>query len=317
MNEFSLIETFFKSISSDRADVLLGVGDDAACLQVPSGMHLLVSTDTLVSGVHFFQQALPYDIAYKSAMVNISDIAAMGGEPAWLSLALTLPALDQSWLTSFSAGLRAALAPYNIALIGGDTTRGPLSITMTIHGFVPQDKVLKRSGARVSDMIAVSGPLGAAALAVALYDTLDERQEDDKALLSTLLYPTPRIDWVPYLRQYASAAIDISDGLCADIAHICQASQVGACLSLPSIPIHDIVKRRDPSNAMNYALTGGEDYELCFTLPKDLFQECTSELQASGMFVLPIGEIEEDSGLRAKDSSGNIVVLPPTGYKHF
>lgn len=314
MNEFALIEVFFKSIVHTRDDVVLGIGDDAACLSIPLGKHLLVSSDTLVSGIHFLADFDAFDIAYKAIMVNISDIAAMGGEPAWVSLALTLPECNEVWLKRFSEGLTAALLPYNIALIGGDTTRGPLTITVTIHGLVAAGKAVARSGAKAGDAIFVSGELGAAALAV---DYLSSGHVEDKELLmEKLLHPIPRVDLIPYLQQYATAAIDISDGLNADLNHICDASGVGACLDLEQIPVHPVLKKHRPHKALAMALQGGDDYELCFTIPREHEQEFKKQLKQHGKRCVKIGMIEEAHGLRGRRGAC-IERLPVKGYSHF
>ena len=262
MNEFSLIDQFFKPLSLKRGDVLLGIGDDAACLSMPSGMNLLVSTDTLVSGVHFLPQWKAYDIACKAAMANISDMAAMAAEPCWATLALTLPEMNQQWLDSFSRGLSDSLKQFNIDLIGGDTTHGPLSITLTLLGLAPQGQEVRRSGAKPGDIILVSGNLGAAALAVQLLDVHDIPALDKAHLMERLIHPKPRVDLISILRANASAAIDISDGLSADLNHICVASGVGACLNKEAIPLHPLLNTYCGDKAVDLALTGGDDYAL-------------------------------------------------------
>ena len=261
MDEFACIDRFFKVIPHERTDVILGIGDDAACLSVPADQHLLVSCDTLVDGVHFLSAWDPYDIAYKAVMVNLSDIAAMGGLPCWITLSLTLPALDVDWLTRFSSGISDALQKYNVALIGGDTTRGPLSITITVHGFTKKNHALKRSGAQVSDLVYVTGPLGAAALALEYLDKPID-PADHCVLMQRLHRPVPRLDLRDLLIKYATAAIDISDGLLSDLQHICRASDVGAVLELDCVPVHELVRKYNAPQAMDLALHGGDDYEI-------------------------------------------------------
>ena len=195
MNEFQLIEKFFKSITHSREDVICGIGDDAACLQVASDKQLLVSCDTLVAGVHFLEHWNAYDIATKAVMVNLSDIAAMGAEPAWMTLSLTLPTLDATWLQCFASGLADSLTAYNVALVGGDTTRGPLSMTLTVHGVVAKGRAVMRSGAQDGDLIYVSGPLGAAAKAL----SVTENQPDYEQFMQHLHNPIPRVDFAPIL----------------------------------------------------------------------------------------------------------------------
>ena len=342
MDEFSLINSYFKSIVHDslvhnRDDVIFGIGDDAACLQVPVGMQLLVSCDTLVSDVHFLSSWDAYDVACRAVMVNVSDIAAMGGSPCWMTLALTLPAVDESWLQQFSQGLRDSLSRYSIALIGGDTTRGPLSMTMTIHGLVPEGLAVRRNGAAPGDIIYVSGELGAAALAVAYLErapspsprgegdiekgrylegqSMDE--VDKSVVMRKLLHPEPRIDLSSYLQSFATAAIDISDGLGADLYHICSESHVGACLDLDSIPVHSLVKKYQGTSALDFALSGGDDYELCFTVASKNEAQLVQSLAIAGLRCYPIGVIEAQSGVRVKTLNGESVPLEPRGYSHF
>lgn len=317
MDEFGLIRHFFQSIPCNRQDVVFGIGDDAACLSVSAGHQLLVSSDTLVADVHFCQNWDAYDIAYKAVMVNVSDIAAMGGTPCWLTLALTLPALDTHWLQRFSEGLRDSLSQFNIALIGGDTTRGPLSMTLTIHGYVPEGKSIRRSGARQGDKVYVTGELGAAALAVAFLTTTDHDPKDMAVLLNKLQHPKPRIDFCPHLQAYATSAIDISDGLSADLNHICVASHVGVCLNLNSIPVHPLLRKYKPVDALDFALTGGDDYELCFTVSPEHETLMLASLTKAGLRCYLIGEIEADTGLWAKMGTGEIVALNACGYQHF
>ena len=313
MDEFSLINTYFKSISHHRKDVILGIGDDAACLQTPAGMQLLVSCDTLVADVHFLSTWDAYDIAYRAVMVNVSDIAAMGGSPCWLTLALTLPVVDELWLQQFSHGLQDSLSKYHIALVGGDTTRGPLSITLTIHGVVSEGCAVRRNGAAPGDKIYVSGELGAAALAVASLKRPDINEIDNALMIKKLLHPTPRIDLGHALQAFATAAIDISDGLSADLSHICVQSHVGACLDLDSIPVHPLVKKYQPKNALDFALSGGDDYELCFTVPSERLKAMNKAMDFAGLDSYQIGRMEAGSGLHLRDDNGRSVELIPKG----
>ena len=317
MNEFSLIQHFFQSIPIKRQDVVLGIGDDAACLNVPQGMQLLISTDTLVSGVHFLSQWTGYDIASRAVRVTVSDMAAMAAEPCWLTLALTLPEHNSLWLESFSKGLSDSLKAFHVDLIGGDTTKGPLSMTLTILGLAPENSILQRRGAKPGDVIFVSGVLGGAALAIRLLESQVISETDKKELTQKLLYPQPRMDLQTYLRAYASTAIDISDGLSADLNHICQASAVGACLEQESLPIHPLLHKYLKDEALDLALTGGDDYELCFTVPKTQVASFTQALQSAGLLCYPVGYIEDKPGLRLKNSGGSCQVIEPKGYSHF
>lgn len=318
MNEFSLIDQFFKPFPIKRKDVLFGIGDDAACMQIPSGSDLLVSTDTLVAGIHFLPEWNAYDIAYKSVMVNVSDMAAMAAEPCWVTLALTLPELNQTWLTDFAKGLNHSLNQFNIDLIGGDTTRGPLSITITIMGLAPHAKAIRRNGAKPGDIIIVSGQLGAAALAVKLLKCEHLPAEDKAELMAKLLHPIPRVDLIDLMREYTSAAIDISDGLAADLNHICVASGVGGVLNQEAIPLHPLLtKHLNKQQAVDLALTGGDDYEICFTVPEHRLDALLSELTKAKISCYPIGVIEEKNGLRLKGADGKMEELTPRGYSHF
>ncbi|WP_298627133.1 thiamine-phosphate kinase [uncultured Legionella sp.] len=317
MNEFSLIDQFFKPFPITRKEVLFGIGDDAACLTVPEGFDLLVSTDTLVSGVHFLPEWDPFDIACKSVMVNVSDMAAMGAQPCYITLALTLPELNESWLEKFSTGLKQSLKQFNIDLIGGDTTHGPLAITLTIMGLAPHKKAIRRSGAQSGDVIMVSGLLGAAALAVRSLNDPAVVPEDREILMNKLLHPVPRVDLIELISNYATSAIDISDGLSADLNHICVASGVSACLDKTLIPIHPLLNKYCGGQAVDLALTGGDDYELCFTVASSKSEQFLKEINDLKLKCYPIGIIEEGAGLKIKDSAREWEVLQPKGYSHF
>jgi thiamine-monophosphate kinase len=317
MDEFSLIETYFKPLHASRDDVILGIGDDAACLRVLPNHHLVVSSDTLVADVHFLSSWDAYDIAYKAVMVNVSDIAAMAATPCWVTLALTLPKIDTTWLTRFSKGLSEALNHFNIALVGGDTTRGPLSMTLTMFGVAKGDKILRRSGAKSGDKIYVSGALGAAAFAVTLTKASLLPQADIMELMHKLQHPYPRIDLGANLQIYATAGIDISDGLAADLNHICEASQVGACLNLAQIPIHPLVQQYQPHKALDFALHGGDDYELCFTINPTLEAKFLASMAAMKCQCYPIGSIETQLGLRGRKENSEVIDLKTFGYRHF
>lgn len=269
--EFSLIARYFDRARSVRRDVETGIGDDCALLTVPDKQLLAISTDTLVSGIHFLADIDPADLACKALAVNLSDLAAMGADPAWLTLALTLPQVDEDWLQAFSDSLFERLHYYDMQLIGGDTTRGPLSMTLGIHGFVPAGRALKRSGAEPGDWIYVTGTPGdsAAGLAI-LQKTLQvAKREHADYLVSRHLRPTPRILHGQALRGLASSAIDLSDGLASDLVHILNASGCGARIHLDSLPLSEALTASvSPEQALRWALSGGEDYELCFTVPE-------------------------------------------------
>lgn len=269
--EFSLIKQYFTSQPVKRKDVSTGIGDDCAILTVPEKQQVAISTDTLVSGIHFLPTISPEDLAYKALAVNISDLAAVGADPAWASLALTLPKVDNDWLEIFSRSLFALAEYYSIQLIGGDTTKGPLSLTITIQGLVPQGMALLRSGAKIGDWIYVTGFLGdsAAGLAV-LQNRLQPSQPESRDYFITRhLRPQPRLLQGQALRSLASAAIDISDGLISDLNHILTASGCGARINLDALPYSTAMKSQvSKEQAEIWALSGGEDYELCFTVPE-------------------------------------------------
>ena len=269
--EFSLIKQYFTSQPVKRKDVSTGIGDDCAILTVPEKQQVAISTDTLVSGIHFLPTISPEDLAYKALAVNISDLAAVGADPAWASLALTLPKVDNDWLEAFSRSLFALAEYYSIQLIGGDTTKGSLSLTITIQGLVPQGMALLRSGAKIGDWIYVTGFLGdsAAGLAV-LQNRLQPSQPESRDYFITRhLRPQPRLLQGQALRSLASAAIDISDGLISDLNHILTASGCGARINLDALPYSTAMKSQvSKEQAEVWALSGGEDYELCFTVPE-------------------------------------------------
>ena len=318
--EFSLIARYFDRVRSSRLDVDTGIGDDCALLNIPDKQTLAISTDTLVSGIHFLPDIDPADLAYKALAVNLSDLAAMGADPAWLTLALTLPKVDEPWLQAFSDSLFEQLNYYAMQLIGGDTTRGPLSMTLGIHGFVPAGRALKRSGAKPGDWIYVTGTPGdsAAGLAI-LQDRLQVKDADDARYLKQRhLRPVPRILHGQALRDLASSAIDLSDGLISDLGHILKASRCGARLDLNALPYSDAMQRHaDPEQALRWALSGGEDYELCFTVPELNRGAMDVAIGHLGVPVTCIGQISaEVEGLHFQRDGKNIT-LDWKGYDHF
>ncbi|HHG8773483.1 TPA: thiamine-phosphate kinase [Raoultella planticola] len=318
--EFSLIARYFDRVKSRRLDVETGIGDDCALLNIPDKKTLAISTDTLVAGNHFLPDIDPADLAYKALAVNLSDLAAMGAEPAWLTLALTLPEADEAWLESFSDSLFMQLNYYDMQLIGGDTTRGPLSMTLGIHGFVPPGRALKRSGAKPGDWIYVTGTPGdsAAGLAI-LQDRLAvESAADADYLLARHLRPLPRVLQGQALRDLASSAIDLSDGLIADLGHILKASGCGARIDLDAMPLSDALLRQvAPEQALRWALAGGEDYELCFTVPELNRGALDVAIGQLGARFTCIGQVgAEADGLQLLQA-GKPVQLDLKGYDHF
>jgi thiamine-monophosphate kinase len=317
--EFDIIRRYFSDQQTRRADVSLGIGDDAALLLPPSGQSLVVSVDTLVSGVHFPNNTSPDAIGHKALAVNLSDLAAMGAVPAWFTLALTLPDADENWLAQFSQGLFSLAREHNIQLVGGDTTRGPLSITIQVMGFVPEGEALTRSGAQVGDAIYVTGTLGDAGAGLQIQQgRLSAPESIVNELVGRLDQPTPKIAVGTALRGLASATIDISDGLNADLGHVLTASNVGADVEVEQLPMSDAFKCLDLKAAWHLAASAGDDYELCFTVPSSNEKEVQQKLSALGHLFTKIGNISAQPGLlRWVDSEGNELSWASTGYDHF
>lgn len=314
MDEFALIQSYFAHLTAPSEDVALGIGDDCALLQLPAGEVLAVTTDTLVSGRHFPVETAPYDIGWKSLAVNLSDLAAMGAHARWFTLALTLPDADQGWIKEFARGLSDLSAQSNVALVGGDTTRGPLSITITAMGTVAVGKALKRSGAKVDDVICVTGTLGDAALALRILSepdlSVDLRERLDR--------PTPRLSAGLALRDISHAAIDLSDGLAGDLAHVLQASNVGAEIYSQRLPSSlDFKQRVAPDDSLELQVQGGDDYELCICLAPEKFDEARARLAVVDVPLTLIGRITSEAGLRFLDANGVTIPLAPNGYRHF
>ncbi|CBG87245.1 thiamine-phosphate kinase [Citrobacter rodentium] len=318
--EFSLIARYFDRVRSSRRDVETGIGDDCALLNIPEKQTLAISTDTLVAGNHFMPDIDPADLAYKALAVNLSDLAAMGADPAWLTLALTLPEVDEAWLETFSDSLFDLLNYYDMQLIGGDTTRGPLSMTLGIHGYVPVGRALKRAGAKPGDWIYVTGTPGdsAAGLAI-LQNRLQVADDVDNAyLLQRHLRPTPRILQGQALRDLASAAIDLSDGLISDLGHIVKASACGARIDVDALPYSQAMLRHvGAEQALRWALSGGEDYELCFTVPELNRGALDVALAHLGVPFTCIGQMSADVEGICFIRDGEPVTFDWKGYDHF
>lgn len=318
LSEFSLIERYFTALTAKRDDVALGIGDDCALLCCPPGHEVAVSIDTLVEGVHFFADVEPKSLGHKCLAVGLSDLAAMGASPAWFTLALTLPGVDESWLAGFAAGMAALAGQHDMQLVGGDTTRGPLTISIQVHGLVEAGQALRRDGAQAGDRIYVSGTLGDAGAALKIrlenWQPSGLEQADRAYFQQRLERPEPRNELGMTLRALATAAIDISDGLMADLGHILERSHKGAVIDVDSLPLSPALQKLDGQTARQLALSSGDDYELCFTLPASK----AAALDAVGLELTCIGEITEQTGLRL-ESAGRTV--SPTylkaGYDHF
>ncbi|WGE78400.1 thiamine-phosphate kinase [Actinobacillus equuli] len=319
MTEFEVIAQYFQR-NNVRSDVDLSVGDDCAVTTLKPDERLAITTDTLVSGTHFLPSISAADLAYKTLAVNLSDLAAMGATPAWVSLALTLPKVDHQWLAEFSQSLFSVLDRYHVDLIGGDTTGGPLSLTLTAQGILPKDQGLFRHQAKVGDWIFVSGSLGDSAAGLSLLlSNCKISDESDRYLVQRHLRPTPRVELGLALRAFSRCAIDISDGLLADLGHILTRSQVGAEIELDNIPLSThLIAKYSKQEALHFALTGGEDYELCFTVLDDKRSEMEQILRSQGIKVSCIGKITPvTSGLILRQNGKQVPVPSQVGFDHF
>ncbi len=317
ITEFDIITNYFSKDYPKRSDVILGVGDDAALCTMPADKQLVIATDTLIENVHFPPKTRPEDIGYKALAVNLSDIAAMGATPAWMTLALTCPDTDETWLSKFSSGLRELAETSQVSLIGGDTTKGSLTITIQIIGFVNINSALQRRGAKPGDGIYLTGTVGDAGLGLASIEKrLVLARPLQKIVEMRLHRPTPRLSEGKALCGIASSAIDISDGLMADLGHILKASGVGATIQVDKLPLSKAVRDSlSAETAWNFALSSGDDYELCFTVPPENETALKEALPANSY--TRIGTIERRNGLRCLDSNGRMFMPQESGYEHF
>jgi len=311
--EFDLISRIRARIGA-RGDVVLGIGDDAALLAVPGGMQLVVTADTLNAGVHFPDATAAADIGWKSLAVNLSDLAAMGAVPAWCTLSLSLPQAEETWVDEFLDGFLQLAEPHGIALVGGDTTRGPLSISVTAMGLVEAGNALRRDGARIGDDIWVTGTLGDAAMA--LHGVLEGAEASASSRLR-LDRPSPRVAAGRRLSGLASACIDLSDGLLADLAHVCERSGVGAQVDLPALPASAELQQLDASARWPLQACGGDDYELCFSAPPTHRELILQAMDFAGVDATRVGRIVPGQGVRALDGSGAEWHPAQSGYQHF
>ncbi len=317
MDEFELIHRYFSTQPVQRGDVLLGVGDDAALLHVPAAQELVVSTDTLVAGVHFPVGLSAEAVGHRALAVNLSDLAAMGAAPAWVLLALTLPEINEKWLEGFARGFFQLARRFNVALVGGNLARGALNITLSVHGFAPADEVLTRSGAHAGDHVFVTGYMGDAAAGLERLRAGADAADAGSGV-QRFSFPEPRITAGLALRGIASAAIDVSDGFTADLDHILQASGVGARIAVASLPLSPALLRHMPRDeAERLALSGGDDYELCFTVPPERMQLFESRKCMLDCRVTRLGEIIPEKTLRCLREDGAEQPLNAAGYKHF
>lgn len=313
-SEFEIIRRHFQR-PAKRPDVVLGSGDDAALLQPPPGMLLAVTTDTLIAGRHFHEYWPAADIGWRALAVNLSDLAAMGAQPAWFTCALTIPDVDETWLAGLAQGLFELAAQHHVDLVGGNLSRGPLSITVQALGLVKPGRALRRDGAQPGDLVCVTGTLGDAALSL----LLEQSAASDSKVVSDFLSqrlrrPTPRVTAGLTLAGVAHAAIDISDGLAADLGHILEASGVGAEIRTDQLPMSpEFARLTPPDSRLSLQLSGGDDYELCFSFARDKLAAVQNELDVP---LTVIGAVTEARGLRDSSASGR-QLLTPAGYDHF
>ncbi len=317
LSEFELIRCYFDrpQAAVGRDDVVLGIGDDAAVVTVPDDRDLVLCMDTLVAGVHFPETTSPEAIGHKALAVNLSDLAAMGAEPAWFTLSVTLPQADADWLAAFARGMFRLADHYRVQLVGGDVTRGPLSVTVQAHGLVPRGEALQRKGAAAGDCIYVTGTLGDAGMA------LQQGLQAAPALRQRLDFPSPRVEAGLALRGLASAVIDISDGLLADLGHLLEAASLGAMLRIDSLPRSAGLAAAVAANSGNphydIMLSSGDDYELCFTVSPGQCAAVESRLAALPGGCSAVGVIEAAPGIRCQRQDGSSWAPAGNGYQHF
>jgi len=318
LSEFELIRRYFGSCGATRADVELGVGDDAALLACPQGETLVATIDTLVEGVHFTTNAPPASIGHRALAVNLSDLAAMGAHPAWALLALTLPRPDEAWLAEFARGLGELARAHNVALVGGNTTRGPLCVSVQMLGHLPPGSALRRSGARAGDALFTSGSVGDAAAGHLLGEgRLFTEATDARQLRERFEFPTPRVGLGEALRAQASACIDISDGLLGDAGKMAEASGCGLVIEAEKLPLSQaLIRAAGIERARELALTGGEDYELCFAVPQGRLASLEQALPALEWQYRRIGTFREMPGTLVTHG-GTVMQFSHSGFDHF
>jgi thiamine-monophosphate kinase len=318
LSEFELIDRYFRACGAKRADVRVGVGDDAAVLACPAGMELVAAVDSLVDGVHFPHGSPPASIGHRALAVNLSDLAAMGARPAWALLALTLPQADEAWLSEFAEGMAALARAHDVALVGGDTTSGPLCVTVQVLGHVQRSSALLRSGGSAGDAVFVSGTPGDASAGLGVEQgRLMATGEPAAYLRERFLYPAPRVALGECLRHYASACIDVSDGLLADAAKLARASGCGVAISYHEVPVSEsLVRAVGEERARELALTGGDDYELCFSVRPAQVGRLMAELPPQRWGYTRIGTLREAAGADVL-RDGAVMSFSHSGYDHF
>jgi len=328
LSEFELIQAFFEGLGPQSKDVCIGIGDDCAVINIPPDKSLCLSMDTMVEGVHFLPGAPADKVAYRALAAAMSDLAAMGAEPSHFTLSLTLPESNHQWLTEFSQGLTLLAEQFHFPLVGGDTTKGPLTIALQVHGFTNKDQALTRSGAQDGDVVAVTGTLGDAGAALAILSQLDaEKCSEAKSYLLERYYaPTPRIKQGLELRALANACIDISDGLLADAEHMAEKSALEVEIDLDCLPLSDALLSEQGDKASAFALSAGDDYELLFTMSEANWQQLNKQDETN--IYTKIGRVKKGHGVvvkqgSMKSSSGKLSadliadLITTKGYKHF
>ena len=319
MHENTVIETFFNVPVENDPAIFIGIGDDAAVLSIPTDQQLVISIDTLNQDVHFPEQTSPFDIGHKAVAVNLSDLAAMGALPKWMTLSLSLPKIEQRWLNEFSQGLFSVLNQYEVNLIGGDLTRGPLSMTLQAHGLVPDGKAILRSTAKPGDIIYVSGELGSARLALhVLQKKIKLVESDFIEILPMLNRPRPQVELGLALRGIATAMLDISDGVLNDLPRILTASHCGAEIDLQKLPLNSILQKNLAKDiAYEYAFVGGDDYQLCFTVAPQQQAEVKKISENLGIALTPIGVINNSDALTFLNSTMTYTEFKAHAFQHF
>ncbi|NOT12855.1 MAG: thiamine-phosphate kinase [Methylococcaceae bacterium] len=308
LSEFALIQRFFCNQNTKSKSTRIGIGDDCALIAIPDGYELAITTDTMVENVHFFAGTDPKDLGHKLLAVNLSDLASMGAKPLSVTLALALPSVDESWLAEFSSGFLALAKRYSVDLIGGDTTSGPLTLTVQALGLVPRGQALLRSTAKAGDFIFMTGKLGQAGLGLKIRQGYN--CSNPEAALTRFNTPYPQVETGLELLEIANACIDISDGLTGDLGHILEQSQIGACLDWDALPLsEEVLAYIQATGDWTMPLVAGDDYELCFTVSPEKAAKLTIDCQK-------IGIIQSESGLRL-NKSGRIQPLQVKGFEHF
>lgn len=317
MDEFTLIRRYFDRPTEDGS-IRLGIGDDGAVVAPDPGRELISVVDTIVAGVHYPHDLPPFDVGYRSVAINLSDIAAMGGRPRWMTLALTMPKADADWLSLFAEGLFTAASEFKVSLVGGDTTRGDITVvSIQLLGDIDPHGVLMRSGAGQGDSIYVTGTPGDAAAGLSLLKGGSDQTEESEYLIGRFVRPQVRVGFAASITKLASAAIDLSDGLYADLQKLLMASKAGAKVELALLPLSaEILAIFNYDEAMSFALGGGDDYELCFAVPQSKVAEIHALAKQNQVQVTRIGEIVPGDDIECTKDGATFEYKDP-GYRHF